>query len=209
MFDKKLLLQHINNTPNDINEQNKAIKEGLDHLGVSHAQSRGEPLFPGDRGAGAGQHRPQEGPHGSYITFGSYEFPVSLHPVDGWIHGHVGSDGKAGTHRRMVYSKQPPPGPEGTPLEDHHLSTDMRREMGRDAMRDIGLEEQMQSSDFKSAVAKAVLGIKKIDRAPYINAGSHGDRLYQAEVKMHIDKAKNQFHPKYHDEIHELIMKAI
>jgi hypothetical protein len=164
MFDKKLLMQHIVNKQKTIEEQNKAIKEGLDHLGVSHAQSRGEPLFPGDRGAGAGQQRPKEGPHGSYITFGSYEFPASLHPVDGWIHGHVGSDGNAGTHRRMVYSKQPPPGPRGTPLEDHHLSTEMRQEMGRDAMRDIGEESNPYGGAKKEVITKKDRKPKPSDR---------------------------------------------
>ena len=70
------------------------------------------------------------------------------------------------------------------------------------------IEEQMQSPDFKTAVAAAVTGINNIDRSQY---GGHpeGERLYQAEVKMHIDKAKREFHPKHHDEIHSMIMDQL
>ena len=70
------------------------------------------------------------------------------------------------------------------------------------------LNEQQESPNFDAAVSTAVQGIKKIDKSSYPDTPK-GERLYNAEVKMHIDKAKRDFHPKHHDEIHQLIMKAI
>ena len=72
------------------------------------------------------------------------------------------------------------------------------------------LREQSHPDDIPTAVTIAVDGIKKIDRSLYDQAGGDkGERLYNAEVKMHVDKAKNQFHSKHHDEIHQLIMDAL
>ncbi len=72
------------------------------------------------------------------------------------------------------------------------------------------LREQSHSDDIPTAITIAVDGIKKIDRSVYNKVGGDkGERLYNTEVKMHIDKAKNQFHSKHHDEIHSQIMKTI
>ena len=70
------------------------------------------------------------------------------------------------------------------------------------------IEEQMQSPDIKSVVADAVTGINNIDRSQYRDH-PQGERLYQAEVKMHMDKAKMPFHPRHHDEIHSMIMDRL
>ena len=189
MFDKKLLLQHIENRARTLEEQNQSGPDDLQKPRSSEMrQFRGRDeedfstSFP-RAGRGYVTKHPKNKKH-IYTQF--------INPIIDGVESE---------------SVRDPNGPNGFMHVRLPRGYKMRDEVHPDHKPD-DINEQQESPNLDAAVSTAVQGIKKIDKSSYPDTPK-GERLYNAEVKMHIDKAKRDFHPKHHDEIHQLIMKAI